>query len=257
MAGGLAVKLFRLLMGGALLAGCAAGTVSTPLGSGSSPSVTASTPSTPVVSPTPTATDSTSVPGFAVGQELMPGTYTSKVFDTPVTFTVPKGWKVFEDEPGQFGLAILANDGPCICVWRDVRAMAASCAEQPEPGVGTRARDIADWLAHQKGIDASPVNPVSLGGLHGYVVDVAIDPAWTRPCPFSEGRPAVPTLVGSGISTGVAWDVEAMDRQRLYLLDLGTNGAAGNVAINIDVCCGVDWQQRIIDVTPVVESFQF
>ena len=26
-------------------------------------------------------------------------------------FTVPAGWKVFEDEPGQFGLAVVAHDG--------------------------------------------------------------------------------------------------------------------------------------------------
>jgi len=49
---------------------------------------------------------------------------------------------MFEDEPGQFGLALLENDGPCLCVWRDVRAAAKSCAEEPEPGVGSSAADI-------------------------------------------------------------------------------------------------------------------
>jgi hypothetical protein len=252
MAGRFTSIVFGLSVACVVLAGCSAGPVLAP-----SVVATPSTTPTPVASAIASAAAPSTPTGFNFGRALQPGTYTSNVFETPVTFTVPMGWKVFEDESGQFGLAILANDNPCICIWRDVRAMAASCAEQPEPGVGTTARDIAGWLAHHKGIDASPVKAVTLGGLRGYVIDVAIDPAWKRACPFSEGRPAVPTLVGSGISTGVAWDVEPMDRQRVYLLDLPKDGVAGNIAVNIDVCCGVDWKQRIDEVTPVVESFEF
>jgi hypothetical protein len=56
---------------------------------------------------------------FTIGSELEPGTYTSQVA-TPVSFTVPAGWKVFEDEPGQFGLARMANDEPPLLVLRDI-----------------------------------------------------------------------------------------------------------------------------------------
>jgi hypothetical protein len=191
----------------------------------------------------------------AIGVELQPGTYRSSVFATPLTFSVPAGWKVFEDEVGQFGLALLANDGPCLCVWRDVRAMAASCAEQPEPGVGTTAGAIAAELARRPGILASGMSPVDVGALHGVRIDVTIDPTWPTACPFSQGRPAVPTLVGSGISRGVAWDVEAGDSQRLYLLDLP--GGVGNLAIMVDACCGVDRDQRVAAAAPVISSFSF
>jgi hypothetical protein len=70
----------------------------------------------------------------------------------------------------------------------------------------------------------------------------------------SEGRPAVPTLVGSGIGAGVAWDVEASDSQRLYLLDLASNTGGTNLAINIDVCCGVEWQHQMDEVQPVIQQ---
>jgi hypothetical protein len=188
---------------------------------------------------------------------LEPGTYASRVFKTRVEFTVPEGWKVFEDEPGQFGLAIVANDGPCICFWRDVRVMSASCAEEPEPGVGSTAEAIAEALNQRGGIAASKVKTVKVGGLSGVRLDLRIAPAWSKACPFSQGRPAVPTLVGSGISAGVAWDVEATDSQRLYLLDLGSQAKSGNLAINIDVCCGVDFERRMDEVTPVIESLVF
>jgi hypothetical protein len=194
---------------------------------------------------------------YTIGSRLAPGTYRSKTFATPLTFTVPDGWKVFEDEPGQYGLALIENDGPCVCVWRDVRAMAATCDDTPEAGVGATARDITAWLAGHAGILATQPGPVTVGGLKGYVVDVSIDPAWTRACPFSQGRPAVPTLVGSGISAGVAWDVERDDRQRVYVVDLPPSGALGNIAINVDVCCEVDWGTRMAEVEPVLRSFAF
>jgi hypothetical protein len=182
------------------------------------------------------------------------GTYASDVFKTPIQFTVPGGWKVFEDEPGQFGLAMVAKDGPCVCFWRDVRVMAANCAEEPEPGVGKTAEAIAQALSQRPGISASDVKRVEVGGLAGVRLDLKIDGDWSEACPFSEGRPAVPTLVGSGISSGVAWDVEATDSQRLYVLNL-RSGA--NLAINIDVCCGVDFQERMADVTPVLHGLVF
>jgi hypothetical protein len=49
-------------------------------------------------------------------QPLPAGTYTSEVFATPLTYTVPDGWKMFEDEAGQFGLALVANVArACAC----------------------------------------------------------------------------------------------------------------------------------------------
>jgi hypothetical protein len=171
-------------------------------------------------------------------------------------FTVPAGWKAFEDEPGQFGLALLQNDGPCVCVWRDVRASASKdCEEIPEPGIGTSAKEITNWLADHPGLKPSTASPVTVGGLTGYVLDLVIDPAWTTTCPLRGNDPRVPTLVGSGISDGVAWDVSPTDSQRLYLLDLGTPGA--NIAINIDVCCGVTFETQVAAADQVIGTFAF
>ncbi len=213
-----------------------------------------STPLPSLVAPseTPTSTGPKVAP---VGTQLEAGTYVSSVFATPLTFTVPTGWKVFEDEPGEFGLALLANDGPCLCVWRDVRASATNCDEAPQPGVGTTAKAIADWLATHPGLKRSTPKPVTIGGLSGYVLDLVIDPAWTKTCAARGPDPRVPTLVGSGISQSVAWDVSPTDSQRLYLLDLGTPGA--NIAINVDVCCGVTFETQVGAADQVIHTFAF
>jgi len=165
---------------------------------------------------------------------------------------------MFEDEPGQFGLALLENDGPCLCVWRDVRAAAKSCAEEPEPGVGSSAADIVQWLAAQEGLDTSEPQLVTIGGLNGYVVDVRMSKDWIHACPFINGKPTFPTHVGtSPLSETVFWGAEDGSSQRYYLLDLGKDGANGNIAITVEVCCGAQWDERMKAVTPVIESFVF
>jgi len=214
------------------------------------------------IPPTPTAAPAVEEAPTSVKpiphMPLPPGTYKSEVFETPLTYTVPEGWKMFEDEPGQFGLALLENDGPCLCVWRDVRAAALSCEEEPEPGVGSSAADIVQWLASQEGLDTSAPQSVTIGGLNGYVIDVRISPDWTHACPFSNGKPTFPTLVGtSPLSETVFWGAEDGSSQRYYFLDLGENGTNGNIAITVEVCCGAQWDERMAAVTPVVESFVF
>ena len=223
---------------------------------------TACTPTSSNVVPSPSAEapttvqTTTSIKPFP-HMPLPPGTYTSEVFDTPLTYTVPTGWKMFEDEPGQFGLALLENDGPCLCIWRDVRAAATSCAEEPEPSIGSSASDIAGWLSMHEGLITTEPEPVSIGGLDGYMIDVRMDPDWTNDCPFSNGEPVVMTLVGTDISAGVHWGTDKSSAQRYYLLDLGKDGADGNIAITVEVCCGAQWEERVKAVTPVVESFVF
>jgi hypothetical protein len=242
-----AVVLLRAVAVASLIAAC----------SSSAPQTTVTVPSpSPTAQPPAASPNASGAVTIQIGAPLAAGTYTSTVFATPLTFTVPSGWKVFEDETGQFGLALLQNDGPCLCVWRDVRASAIKdCAEAPEPGIGTSAKAIADWLAKHPGLTPPTPKPVTIGGLKGYVLDLAIDPAWTKTCPVRGSDPRVPTLVGSGISEGVAWDVSPTDSQRLYLLDLGPAGE--NIAINVDVCCSVQFDIQVGAANAVIKTFAF
>lgn len=231
-----------------LLAGCASGE-----DPAAKPTATAPAAS---VSASPTSSDSSNAaPAAETNSQLDPGTYGSGVFTTPLTFTVPSGWKVFEDEPGQFGLALVANDGPCICVWRDVRVAAKSCAEQPEAGVAGSAAGITTWLAGREGLKTTTPKPVTVGGLRGFQMDLRLDPAWTRGCPFSDGDPVVMTLVGTTVSTGVHWGAGPGAATRLFVLDV-PGGKGGNIAINVEVPAAM-FDQRMAANTPVIESFSF
>ena len=192
---------------------------------------------------------------FTVGEELEPGEYTSQVFETPVTFTVPEGWKVFEDEPGQFGLARMANDGPPLLIMRDIDGASAGCHPIAEPGVGRAAADLAHWLASHEGLVTTEPVAVKVGGLNGYMMDVNLDPSWTTTCPFSDG-PTVMTIVGSAISSDVYWGVERTRMQRMWVLDL-PSVKDGNIVLMGDVCCGVDQDDQLGADKQVVDSVSF
>ncbi len=198
---------------------------------------------------------STSTGAIEIGSELDPGTYTSTVFATPVTFTVPAGWKVFEDEAGQFGLARISNDGPPLLVLRDVHPAAAECVFGPEEGVGSGSEEFAQWLSGHEGLVATDPIVASVGGLGGYSVDIELDPAWTEAC--LPGAPAaVSTLIGGDISQDLFWGIDATEHQRYWFLDLpGADG--GNIVIMADVCCGVDPADQFAAVREVVDSMVF
>jgi hypothetical protein len=179
------------------------------------------------------------------------------VFVTEITFTVPTGWKVFEDEPGMFGLARMANDGPPLLVLRDVSAAAIDCAEEPEPGVERSAEALTTWLANHEGLVTSDPEGVTVSGLDGYLIDVAMDPAWTEPCPFSNGQPIVMTLVGTDMSRGLHWGADQTEEQRVWVLDHPPVSSQSNLVIMADVCCGVSKEEQLEAAAPVVKSFVF
>jgi hypothetical protein len=229
---------------------------------GQTPEASPISPTSDIPSPTEAATaivvPSATEP-FKVVQDalLPPGTYTSEVFQPPLTYTVPAGWVMYDDEPGQFELA-LENKDPYIYVWRDIRAVAPNCAQEVNPDVGSSAVDIAGWLATRDGLDTSEPQPVNIGGLSGYVIDVRQSPDWVEACPFSDGQPTVPTIMGtSPLSGQVFWGTLIDDSQRYYFLDLGEDGVNGNIVITAEVCCGAEWDEVIKTVSPVIDSFVF
>jgi hypothetical protein len=222
---------------------------------GQEPTTSGATPteaSTPIVV-------TTADPNFqpVQGVLLPPGTYASDEFMPTLTYTVPEGWVVFDDVPGQFELA-LENQDPYIYVWRDVRVIASDCTEGPEPGIGSSAADIAGALATRDGLIESQPEPVAIGGLEGFAIDARMSPDWAEACPFSDGEPTVPTIIGTEPLTGfVLWGTLTDSSQRYYFLDLGNDTAEGNIAIAVEVCCGADFDEVMAAVEPLIDSFVF
>jgi hypothetical protein len=185
---------------------------------------------------------------------LAPGTYTSVAFQPAVTYTVPNGWRVASDSATYFSLQPVTSEIVGIHLFRDPLAASqdAACPTIPEPDVGTLALELAAWIRTLPGMIASSPRMVTVGGLRGVELDLALNTGWTASCPFADGVPTVPLFVGE--DGGLRWVVAGNERLRLSLLD-GPGG--GTVVVDIDAFDGTLMDDLLAAATPIVQSLSF
>ncbi|MEO6511080.1 MAG: hypothetical protein ABIO16_08830 [Nocardioides sp.] len=137
---------------------------------------------------------------------LAPGTYETTVFRPGIRYTVPDGWVNGEDLIGNF--TIFRGDDPqvglvggsYVGIYADVR-IPDGCEEHPDPAIGHQPADLVAWFVDHPGLATSRPRKVKVGGLRGMVVDVPLKKGYEGGCPWSEGHPVVPLIIGSGVSS--------------------------------------------------------
>ena len=186
---------------------------------------------------------------------LPPGEYTTAAFTPPVTYTLPAGWLIAGDSPDYFALQPVTSDLIGIHVFRSPLAasQALDCPIAPAPGVGTAAADLVDWIRALPGLTVGDPVAVSLGGLGGFQLDVAIIEGWVLSCPFANGLPTVPLFV-SPTDPDFRWVVAGTERLRLDILDVPGNGT---VVVDIDAFDGSLMEALLPAAGPIVESMRF
>lgn len=185
---------------------------------------------------------------------LPAGTYTSSAFQPAVTYTVPAGWWVASDLSDYFALQPVASDLTGIHFFRDPLAASqdAACPTTAAPGVGKLSLEIAAWIRGLPGIIASSPRMVTVGGLRGVELDLALNTGWTASCPFANGVPSVPLFVGA---TGtLRWVVAGNERLRVALLDVP---GGGTVVVDIDAFEGTLMNGLVAAAAPIVQSLSF
>jgi hypothetical protein len=213
-------------------------------------------------------------PGWCLG-DLDPGRHVSAAFNPWVppeawqydygrfSYVVPDGWQNFED--GGDGYALAKQDAPegsdalpasAIHIWQDVLANAQTpgCENAPAPGVGHTARAIATWLSSLPSLTTTKPKPVTIGGLHGFMLDISISPVSKSTCPWMDGKPAAALFINSDPSSSFGWGIGLDGSMRLFLLDLG---GGGTLLIDVEATDKATWRALVADAMPVVESFQF
>jgi len=186
---------------------------------------------------------------------LQAGTYRSQAFQPQVTYTLPDGWWLPADTPDYLGLQPVSSELIGIHLFRDPlpASQDLSCPIEPEPGVGGAALALVNWARSLPGFVSSNPKPVSLGGLQGIQIDLAIAAGWTPSCPFANGLPTVPLFVGrSGDS--FRWVVAGSERLRLLLFDLP---AGGTLIVDIDAYDGSLMDTLLAMATPIVAGLEF
>ncbi|MCJ7711163.1 MAG: hypothetical protein MUQ32_10090 [Chloroflexi bacterium] len=184
---------------------------------------------------------------------LPAGTYTSSAFQPPVSYTLPDGWTLASDTAGYLQLHPVETDLMGLHLFRDVVAASQdpSCPTTPEPGVGRTSSELVTWMRGLPGLSVGAPVMVTVGGLRGTAVDIAIAPGWTQSCSFANGLPTVPLLTNGA---DLRWVVAGSERLRLYVLDLP---GGGTVIADLDAFDG-DLYGPLIDAgVPIVKSLQF
>jgi hypothetical protein len=174
-----------------------------------------------------------------------------------LTYDVPAGWSNSEDYPNEYRLA--RQDAPTdagIIVWQDIVIVSEvdPCSETAAPNVGRTAQAMTDWLASAPGVKASSPVPVTIGGLSGWRLDVAMDPAWTATCTYSQGKAARGLFTDSLPSGGLQWGLGPETYMRLFILDLGDGRA---LIADIEGPTKADYDAFVDEATAIVESFNF
>jgi hypothetical protein len=208
---------------------------------------------------------------------LQPGTYTTSAFDPfgerelsgRLSYTVPEGWKVKEDQPGTFLLHHLpgaSESQPATDLFISLFVQPRLAADFTEgaicgpvdaaPEVGGGIDDIVAGIVARPGVVSTPPTSVTIGGFEGQMLDVDLAPSWTGGCQAPEG-PVVgmPILVaeGSGPVAGVGRDHPI----RVILLALGGERTIAIVAYGIEPTQPSLFEKQVADVMPVIESFEF
>jgi hypothetical protein len=195
--------------------------------------------------------------GYCLGG-LEPGTYRTRSFEPRIRYTTPEGWVNGEDLPGNF-LLYREDDpqdgflgGSFVGIYTDVRAP-APCKEDWADGVGHRPTELAAWYTEHPGLAASRPRPVEVGGLQGLLIDVPLRSDWDRTCPWSQGRPVVPVIIGSGVSQLHHTAIPGSDTRLIVLSWRDTN-----VTIEISSVRKQHSKQEYLDlVEPIIDSLVF
>ena len=200
---------------------------------------------------------------------LEPGAYASQFFDPfviPTDFRPRFGALTYEvttsdwENGHDWALAyqlrpVASPDDAGIFLFGDVLAVSEAdpCLQASEPTVGRTADEIVEWLTRATGVAATSPEPVTVGGLAGWRLDVAMAPDWTGTCSWSNGALARPLFTDADPRDGFHWGLESDTRMRLWLLALPDGRA-----LLVDVAGDASTYAAIVDeATAIVESFEF
>jgi hypothetical protein len=173
-----------------------------------------------------------------------------------LSYTVPEGWANIEDCDVCYALAEQgAPEGTTIYLWSDVAAHLQddACTNAVAPGVGRSASAITAWLGTLPGLATTPPQPISLGGLSGFMLDLSVAPSWTHTCSYSNGDPVVP-LFTDPAGGGFDWGTGGAGHDRIILLDLGDGRA---LLIDLGTHDKAEFDALLPKAMEVINSFQF
>ena len=188
---------------------------------------------------------------------LDPGGRWSPIFDA-VSYSVPNGWANSADWPDRFELVPASEVRPAteadrrrnIGLFTQPTAMSQDkpCADTVQPGVTRTVDALATWLGTVPGLVTTAPTAITIDGHPGKMLDLRLDPAWTKTCEGDPQQLPIVTFLNPGIA------VAADERNRVILLDLGDGDV---IAIGMWARDQATFDTWAPEAMQVIESFKF
>jgi hypothetical protein len=177
------------------------------------------------------------------------------VFKPGFAFTMPAaGWENLSDEGGVLALLPIDSPGDGILFFRQPKA--TSPDGTPVFSVDISVDAIQKWLATDKALTVGPATSMSIGGLKGVWMDLAVAPGAspTANCPVQTCVSIFKGLDPSTIKTWQwDWSTATSERQRLYLL----TAKDGVVAIFVDSLDGTTFDALTTSADTILATVRF
>jgi hypothetical protein len=253
---------------GLLLAGCGASGGTSPAGS-TAPTesvgtpivnasrVEASQPSAslrPIAIPRPTdlPTDGTCRDNHPCLGLLAAGSHHTQYFSPGFAFTIASGaWENLADEGGAFHIVSIDRPDDAIAFFRQPWPTKPTGVRAP--GVASTVTAITKWLATNSALEATEPQPVTIGGLRGTQIDLALAPGAENADPSCPVQVCVNLFIGRSSTWAWDWGFAGPERQRLYLLEAPDTV----VAIFADSLDGTTFDAIIADADKILGTVKF
>lgn len=182
-----------------------------------------------------------------------PGAEWNPVFGG-VTYTVPDGWANSADWPERFELVPASEVRPAteadgsrnIGLFQQPTAV-QPCSDALVTGVSRTVDALVTWLGTVPGLITTASTAITIDGHPGKMLDVRMDPAWTKTC---EGDPDTSPIVTHLRELAI----RGGQVERVILLDLGGGDV---IAIAIWTRDQATFDTFVPQAMPVIESFKF
>jgi hypothetical protein len=213
----------------------------------------AAPPSPTPLGPTPGPTTRPTPPGTV----LPPGANVSQRLDPPITFEVPEGWTRVADlpvllllSPPGAGVATQPNGGgdffDNVTIYVDPAAGPADGSSATVPGVGRDAKALSSWLSDRPQLMASKPAATTVGGLSGFVVDIAVGPG-------AGGLCGVRCVNLFNMADGIQYGILEHELNRVIIVD---RVQGGTLLISIEDADGLDVARFRAEAQPIVNSIR-
>ena len=202
--------------------------------------------------PTDLPTDGACEDGHACLGLLSPKTYRTDLFQPGFEFAIADGrWENRAMTPGNVPLESIDAPGDGIFFFAHPRAVKP---DGPlDLSVKMTAAGVADWMAANQNLTVGPVTDVSVGGLSGKQMDIALAPAAVVPTGDCPVQRCLGLLNAQGNTWAWDWGIADSEMQRVYALD----GKDGVVLVFVDSLDGTTFDSLTKTADTILKTVKF